>query len=201
LENLKPVFRVGISAIEVVAEIVRVCPKIKKLTFYVYTPSPNLSERQKIRKDLSLSDLLFHNPTKEFFELEREKITVENLREIIGKLKKDSAISVMSKIKTEKEIYHLPMMDFFSADHLKIEELIRKIIKARGVILFSGRSYHYYGATLLNEKEWLNFLGDCLLSGLVEARYIGHLLKDQSATLRLSASVLKPSVPVVISAI
>ena len=65
----------------------------------------------------------------------------------------------------------------------------------------SGRSYHYYGASLMNEAEWSNFLGDCLLSGLVEARYVAHRYKDRCGILRLSACPLRPKIPTVVSVI
>ncbi|MFH1706020.1 MAG: hypothetical protein ABH867_03900, partial [Patescibacteria group bacterium] len=64
---------------------------------------------------------------------------------------------------------------------------------------YSGRSFHYYGNYLMNEKEWRVFLGDCLLSGLADPRYMGHCLKDGCAALRLSACSLRHHVPKVVS--
>ncbi|PIR01729.1 MAG: hypothetical protein COY73_03615 [Candidatus Nealsonbacteria bacterium CG_4_10_14_0_8_um_filter_37_14] len=81
----------------------------------------------------------------------------------------------------------------------KIEWFLKEIGHQSGAILASGRSYHYYGAGLLDEMGWLEFLGKCLLSGLVDERYIGHRLLDHCGILRLSACPLRPKIPTVVS--
>ena len=51
MNNLKPAFKVGMTAVEVVVEIVRVNPEIPKLSFYVYTPKYNIKELHKSERE------------------------------------------------------------------------------------------------------------------------------------------------------
>ena len=151
-----------------------------------------------------------------------ELITVDYLNRWINLLEKNEALGIISELKisysfTEIYPYHIPMMDFRCPKSLEnllhIKELLRTIGQEEGVILDSGRSYHYYGVNLMDEKEWLNFLANCFLSGLADERYIGHRLKelnladkryidhrfkDRCSILRLSASPLRPKIPTVV---
>jgi len=51
----------------------------------------------------------------------------------------------------------------------------------------------------MNERERETFLGDCLLSGLADSRYVGHREKDGYGILRLSACEMRPRLPKVVS--
>lgn len=207
MEN--PNFRLGMTAIEVIAEIIRVhsARVIDYLVFYVYKPHYNKRELKK--KNLLISDLLYHDPLdKNIVVLKREDIITQGLGKIISSLKEGSVLSVLSEAGTEdmefrRSIAHIPLMDFScreSPENLaKIESLLRTIGQEKGVILSSGRSYHYYGLKLMGQDEWLNFLGDCGLSGLCDLRYILHRLKDQRGILRLSTCPLRPKIPTVVS--
>jgi len=199
LDNIIKSFRIGMTATEVVVEIVRINPEISSLSFYEYAPHYNMEESQK--KPI-LPTLLFHDPTQETIKLKREEITAENLKRITDSLEQDRVIGVLSMVRMQNEIYHLPLMDFWwmdSTGNLEKVKWFLKEIRQGGVILSSGRSYHYYGAGLMSEREWSNFLGDCLLSGLVDVRYIGHRFKDGFGILRLSACPLRPQIPLVVS--
>ncbi len=113
-----------------------------------------------------------------------------------------------SVICQDGRMMHIPMMNF----HPEIpdcQESIRYILQAihyidgheNGVLLESGRYYHYYGKTLLSEKDWYQFLGEFLMPTiLVSPRYIGHSLDQDKCTLRLTAdSKYKPVIPRVIA--
>jgi hypothetical protein len=55
-------------------------------------------------------------------------------------------------------------------------------------MLISGNSYHFYGRTLLEHRDWVKFIGrSLLLEPLVDVRYLGHCLLDGFASLRISA--------------
>ncbi|MFH1841445.1 MAG: hypothetical protein ABH800_01655 [Candidatus Nealsonbacteria bacterium] len=203
MNNLKPAFKVGMTAIEVIVEIIRVNPEIQKLSFYIYAPKYNIKELHKSKRENPLiPQLLIHDSSKATIRRDRDKITVENLTEFIHELQEDLVIGVLSKIKIKRKTYHIPMMDFAHPNSFKnaqdIEWLMQEIGQKEGVILSSGRSFHYYGVNLMNEAEWSNFLGNCLLSELVESRYIAHRYKDQCGILRLSACPLRPKTPIVI---
>ena len=82
-----------------------------------------------------------------------------------------------------------------------IEKALSYICKSKkGVLLDSGRFFHYYGDFLLNEKEWIKFMAEFLMPCvIVSPRYIGHRLYYGDCTLRLTAdSKYKPKIPTVI---
>ena len=207
--TLKGKFRTGMTAIDVVAEIVKSNPTIKALAFFEYEPIQGISE---LPNNLSLARVLLHRTAsgKEVW-LKREEMTVNKLYEEIGYLEKEHVLSVLSKVVLKQnKVVQIPMMDFTSKRFYKepvghdqclrdIKRFFEEAGYGNGVILDSGRSFHYYGNYLMSEKEWRNFLGDCLLSGVVNPRYIGHCEKDGYSGLRLSLSSLRPVMPRVVS--
>lgn len=207
--KIKPDFKVGMTAIEVLNEILKVNPEVGSLWFYVYTPHYNVGESRKnalipqLRTPL-MPQLLFHDTCKETLNLTWNEITVKKIKQIMADLhNEDLVLGVLSKVKMKGKTLHMPMIDFScnqSAESIgKIEWLLQLIGQKEGVILSSGRSYHYYGANLMDKKEWFNFLGDCGLSGLVDERYVFHRFKDQCGILCLTACPLRPKTPTVVS--
>lgn len=95
------------------------------------------------------------------------------------------------------------MMDFnckISSDNLKKIKKFLKRIGQKGIVLISGKSYHYYGIKLLSEKDYFIFLGKCLLfSGYADSRFIGHRLIDSYTSLRISKDIKHPKVPKVVA--
>lgn len=80
-----------------------------------------------------------------------------------------------------------------------VREAVARMGIKRGAILDSGRSYHFYGFDLLTQKQWWEFMAQCLLLGpLTDVRYIGHRLLEGMGILRLTATPLKPKAPVVV---
>ncbi|MDP3998303.1 MAG: hypothetical protein Q8P89_01645 [bacterium] len=193
------IFKTGMTAVEVVVEIVKQNPLINALAFYPYAPMWNVCEMPECT---SFFRLLQHDSAngKEMW-VKREKITADKLYKMTDGLKDGYVLSVLSKVVLNRnKTLHMPMMDFSRGpDELSyIVRFLKEAGYANGVILFSGRSFHYYGNYLMDDKEWRNFLGDCLLSGLADLRYIGHREKDNHGILRLSSCSLRPRVPKVV---
>lgn len=196
-----PNFRIGMTAIEVVVEIVKINPKISRLFFKVYTSSKNLEEEPVIQIRTSIARMVYHNPPEleEVIGLGREEVTFEHLNSIVNTLPDGRALGVISKVGLSgtDDVFHIPMMDFrcevLSGNLAKIEEFLR-LFGQKGAILFSGKSYHYYGIELLSQEEWLVFLGRCLLFCdpkdpryvYTDIRYVGHRLIDGYTNLRIS---------------
>jgi hypothetical protein len=197
------------TAPEVVIEIVKANPGIEFLSFHVYTPHEGIKESSS---PPSLSRLLYHDPSRggRMIKVKRSEIVAGNLGGILPLFKED-AVGVLSKVRSAsrygfgKQNFHIPLMDFSCEDSPenleKVKEFLSEAGQKRGVILLSGRSYHYYGVDLMSEKEWLNFLGKCLLfTGFTDERYIGHRLLDRCGILRISArGGLHSKVPTVVS--
>lgn len=103
-------------------------------------------------------------------------------------------MSILSGVVIEGIKYHIPMLDAATDDldalHRSIEQHFHGIPY---VIFRSGRSFHVYFETLLNEEDWITFMADALLMNLPgqppisDSRWIGHRLKDRTASLRLTA--------------
>jgi len=61
-------------------------------------------------------------------------------------------------------------------------------IGQNGVVVDSGKSYHFLGASILTSDEWIRFMGRALLfAPFIDTRFIGHRLLDGECTLRLTA--------------
>ncbi len=83
------------------------------------------------------------------------------------------------------------MMNFHPENGLGLGEVKKSLnhlcSDKRGVLLDSGRYFHYYGDFLLDQREWETFLGNFLLPfNLVHPGYIGYRLRDGYSTLRLT---------------
>lgn len=201
----KVIFKTGMTAVEVIIEIVKQHLDIDALAFYAYKPKQNVCEM----KEIPFADqLLFHDSaTGRERWLKREEITQDNLFKMTRDLQEGYVLGVMSKVVLKrKETLHVPMMDFSegrspeqSQNLAEIVYFLQRAGYSNGIILFSGRSFHYYGNYLMSERAWRGFLGDCLLYGLADPRYVGHREKDGYGALRISACPLRPHIPKVVS--
>lgn len=194
------------SAIDTIAEIVRLNPAIEKIVLVSYSERPSWREGRAegwIHKPGEIEDALRQDDgVREFREVERADLSIQNLWRFIdiqsglGRL-----VGITSRVLIRSgEFAHIPMMDFLcppSEENLKtLLQVFGKVAEYRGFILNSGNSYHYYGTRLLTDSQWRTFLGrSLLLSGLSDDRYIGHQLVDGYCVLRISAGMLKRRVP------
>jgi len=208
-------------------QLVRGHRNIEWLRFKVYTPRPGVAERtgQRGARDVEglLGDELL-NRTADSVRLVRELLRhdprVEHgaskqvrAREFLAlgapplKLTDGQVVGVCSKCSLRGgRTAHLPLMDFRvtpGPDSLAaIKHGLRALGESRGVILTSGRSYHYYGWRLLSESGWRSFMASSiLLAPLTDTRYIGHRLFAGTAALRLTSADSKPVVPRVVAVI
>lgn len=94
----------------------------------------------------------------------------------------------------------IPMMNFHLEEGADLN-FIRKTLRLMGeggVILSSGRYFHYYSNRVLNKDDWLNFVGKIMLPTVIVTQgYVGYCL-IRGATLRLSTNNIKNKVPEVI---
>lgn len=193
---------IGMSAEDVVLEILRLNnPEIVKIKLVGYLP------REKPRE--SLGELLETGIPDEEWNIEQPPWWVkivpprESPEAVIQKILDSSSklIGVLSKVETLSPFFfkQIPMVDFkcsVNQENLAtIKEFLRLTGQSEGFLLNSGNSFHYYGSRLFHKDEWQVFMGRCLLSGLVEPRYVGHSLIQGAATLRISAGLNKPKVP------
>jgi hypothetical protein len=137
------------------------------------------------------------------FEMKSEEINSGSLTNIVESLAPNYVLALCSTCKSpQSEVLHLPLMDFRCAPNLYFRSLVtlclRRLGQRDGVIVRSGRSYHYYGLTPCNVEEWRQFMATCLLlAPLTDARYIAHRLKEGLGVLRLSSAGSKSATPLV----
>ncbi len=115
--------------------------------------------------------------------------------------------SFCSKVECKGGKYkHIPMMNFHP-DNVSLDAINEslKIIcpNSKGVILETGRFFHYYGMSLLSEEKWLQFMAEFLMPCVVVSpRYVGHSLYDGYCSLRLTTDTkYKTKIPEVIAII
>ena len=118
----------------------------------------------------------------------------------------DVSLVVCSKVTSGENsvVKHIPMMDFRCEPSERSCSLVvssmQRLGQKRGVVLETGRSYHYYGFDLLDVDEWQEFMHrSLLLTPFVDARYIGHRLLAGTARLRITGSRGKRTAPRVVA--
>ncbi|MDF7631223.1 hypothetical protein PUG46_18360 [Erwiniaceae bacterium L1_55_4] len=153
----------------------------------------------------SHDDISFHfskyiddpdSPKRIIIELKKKNLHPETFEEMISELKFNEELSILSIIKIDGIIYHLPMVDFLSKKRttksIDVSNEIALFWKMRFDIYDSGRSIHAYGTKLLNTPQWISFMGFLLLlndkSGekIVDTRWVGHRLMSGFASLRVT---------------
>ena len=191
---------VGIKAPEAITAIINNNPAISKILFAVYVPG-----RHSIPSHVT-SKFLRHNPAKRLIGLERDEITQDKIASLASLyIGEPELLAFISKVRLQdrKEVFHLPLIDFrCEPSTLNLEKVIwflREIGQQEGVILSSGNSYHYYGIEPLSKTDWIVFLGQCLISELVDHFYIGHQMIEKYSTLRISRSSYYPETPTVVT--
>jgi hypothetical protein len=195
------------SVFDVVATIVHSNPSIEYLTLVRYIGGKNWGDRAQTpeagKVEWSRTGMKQDRGERVLTKLSREEVSPESLHELAKSLSEDKLLGILSKVSLlNEEAAHIPRMDFKCATSPENLETLRSLLKdlrlGRGFLLESGRSYHYYGIKLLDEKEWQVFLGRCLLmSGYSDDRYIGHQLVDGYCVLRLSSGRWKKTPPTV----
>lgn len=136
------------------------------------------------------------SPQRVIIEVKKENLHPEKLEEMINELRHNEELSILSLIKIDGNILHLPMVDFLSKKRstksIEVANDIALFWKMRFDIYDSGRSIHAYGTKLLNTAQWISFMGSLLLlndkSGekVVDTRWVGHRLMSGFASLRVT---------------
>ncbi|MEK7154792.1 MAG: hypothetical protein AAB697_01545 [Patescibacteria group bacterium] len=189
------------TPVDVISEILRNNPQISELNFWAYRYVP----------------LKFDESGRNPFWLIREQVLCDGaLEEIEQSLGEGEQLAISSRIKlVSNEVAHLPMMDFQTPKGKLGLQLVRERFQHAGIsngwILETGKSYHYYGNNVLNQEQWLGFMGLCLLTSVVhtrdnieqvaDPRYIGHSLRRGCNTLRITTRGDKDFIPRIVARI
>jgi hypothetical protein len=149
-------------------------------------------EQGKLRESFVETALLHDlNLPERNFALGRDQVLNGGIAELVPELAAGEGLLVRSQLRLESgETAFLPMLDFTCPCQGENARAVRKLVKLAGspagVLVRSGRSYHFYGVTLLSEKEWTRFMASSLLfAPITDSRYVAHRLLDGECRLKI----------------
>ena len=188
---------IGSSAVEALVHLINEHPNIAVIRCVEYRRSKRLdgcNGEMKVppSQDITARRLRHLVQDRKWHRLRRDALTLDNLLERIKRLPEDRALAVTSRVTLyDQRKRHIPMVDFrcepTEAYLQNITEWMHEIDNTGGLVLKTTNSYHYYGITLLTDRQWVKFVGRCLLLVPdVDVRYLGHRLMEGWGSLRLS---------------
>jgi len=155
-----------------------------------------------------LEEALFHNaPPHRVIPIARADWSRFPLTSIAAAGLSSRVLVLKSRLKMRSgEIRHIPMLDFhcsFSSQNRELASRVSTMMdSAGGYLLHSGRSFHFYGKSLMTEQQLPSFLGRALLlSPIVDRAWIAHQLIEGACGLRITPKVDGESEPHVIQEI
>jgi hypothetical protein len=175
-------------------------------TLFPYWESVLVAAAATEKSGLFMREAAKHDPRAEAakrYEIPATEVASGGLDELVARLRPQEVVALCSTCATaDGSVRHIPMMDFRLMPGAGSVEVVREMLEAvgqtGGVILGSGRSYHFYGLDLLERDDWLKFLArSLLLAPLTDARYIAHRILEGEGALRVTANEAKPRMPVV----
>ncbi len=189
--------KIGESAVDVLTHLVHEHADIAALRCVEYgrvSCSEACGEGKRIppSQDLTARRLRHSVRNRKWHRLQGSDATRDRLLERIAKLPKNSALAVTSRITlSDHTRRHIPMIDFRcdpeTTSSQRITKWLQEIDHCGGVILRTTNSFHYYGNSLLTDRQWVKFVGHCLLLVPdVDVRYLGHRLTEGWGALRIS---------------
>jgi hypothetical protein len=145
-----------------------------------------------------LSSSLYRVPAREF--------TQGRVNELVSIASQSGElVAVTSLVSDEHGGMHLPLLDIhcaFTPTATEIVAQVLRLLECHGTLLCSGKSYHFYGDALINERELTRFLGRALLfDPIVDRAWIAHQLIERCCALRISAREGYGGPPIVVRSI
>lgn len=138
--------------------------------------------------------------SRQTFRIEAASFTKNLIERKIEELESNKELAFHSILRYNKKKYHIPMIDFQSNEG-QVEQSIKSLKRVIPKDIFnelvfynSGRSCHAYSLKLINNSEWIKFMGRLLLVSLpneeqvIDTRWIGHRLMSGFSSLRWSAN-------------
>lgn len=205
----RDVVTAGMKATEAFEILIRRIPEISSVFVIKYHDKLRLGER--LSADLAenpsgfISQAAVHdNALDEETEVPSAELRPDFWNRAMREVAEGFVLAISSKVKLKNGSFaHIPMMDFKCAPTQGNIELAKKAFReigyTHGLLLNSGKSFHYYGNAVIDEQQWRAFLGhSLLLSDFIDTRYVGHALINNECRLRISTTRLNPFVPTVV---
>lgn len=136
---------------------------------------------------------------REEFEVSGSLVTRDWTENLVSTLPEGVDVSLHSRVRLKSgETRHIPMIDFAGEVDAEDGAILASLLAKLGVptleLYRSGRSFHGYGTSLLEEPNWLRFAATLLLANLpnrrhvVDCRWVGHRLRAGYGALRWSCN-------------
>lgn len=138
-----------------------------------------------------LEEALFHNHNGESWEIPIKSLSTNWIRQVTSR-SADRMVAVSSKIEIESGKHlHTPMLDFHcpaSDQNLQLVLAALESLKVgKGMVVASGKSYHFYGGSLISRDDLGRFLARALLlAPIIDRAWIAHQLYEGACALRVS---------------
>ncbi len=147
------------------------------------------------------------------FSVKASDAISNRLEEILGKIPLSKAVGLRSIVSVNEKNYHIPMIDLAEGIDRearvpttdgrrdvpimdRFKERLREMNFNPGMLVDSGKSFHYYGFNFLQNKEWADFMSESeKLFPFVDEGFLKIQKKSGSAVLRLSPAKIKPYQP------
>lgn len=153
----------------------------------------------------SLEFSAYHYTPKQVSEIRRTyRISVAELNtklpELIASLRAEEELAIHSRVwlRSTSHPLHIPMIDFSATKASDCEECVVIAASEFGIrssaVFHTGRSYHFYGFSLLDPNDWVRFMARMLLVNqpgrieCVDSRWVGHRLLAGYSSLRWTCS-------------
>lgn len=153
-------------------------------------------------------DCFGHNDSKDtkMYPVKRSRLSELTVEYLLGVSASNEVFSVGSKVQKDGEEFHIPMMNFHPEVENGREFVVNCLLALQernpdlvppGVLVDSGRYFHYYGMGLIPAASFNQYLAAFLMpSVLVSPRYIGHSLSEGQCSLRITHDkTFKPQLP------
>ncbi len=133
-----------------------------------------------------------------------EKLGIARLQRMSQKAQNEKRLlAVTSSVQVrDGSVKQLPLLDFhvgYSDHATRLIAEIMPLLGVSGALLRSGKSYHFYGESLVTDAELAAFLGRALLfAPIVDRAWIAHQLIEGCCALRISPHSELEGIPILI---
>ncbi|TCW48847.1 hypothetical protein EDC53_104212 [Phytobacter diazotrophicus] len=138
-----------------------------------------------------LNESLFHNENGNYIYVKTKDVSNFLLNPPAENIAINSAV-----IMKNGEIKHIPLLDFKIPYKDKNTEIVKEVLLslgAKGHIINSGKSYHFYGTSLFKKEELMKFLAYFILfHPISDKSWSVHQLLEESASLRITSKNGQP---------
>lgn len=158
MSDYKEALQIGMEAVEVVDKIFKF-HAVKHFSYTKYDPNSTypMDQDQTLFWSNWSGTADIEALSKRVLDETMQKFKIENSNVDILEI-----LAICSKVQTEKDIKHLPMLDFDFSDYEIGMDMIKNSGLPHGVILQTDHSYHYYGLNLIDTHSWEKWINHLL---------------------------------------